>query len=291
MKVKMKHNIKDLIKNIGKNRDALIGSMIIIILVILGIFAPFIGLHDPTEQNLEKSLLPPSPEYPLGTDQFGRDMLSRLIYGIQTSLSIATIITVIVATTGLVIGMIAGYYKILDEILMRITDIVLAFPSIVFALLIISILGPGVLTLIIALSVFGWAKYARVVRGVTLSIKEKEFIESAKAIGASDFHIMFHHILPNCITPVVTIATIGVGGKIISIAGLGFLGLGVEPPTPEWGSMLSNGLPVLDTAPHIAIFSGTMIAITVMGFTLLGDGLIDILNPKKKGKMIEKWAY
>lgn len=284
----MEHNITNIIKNIGKNRDALTGSVVIIILVILGIFAPFIGLHDPTEQNLEKSLLPPSSEYPLGTDQFGRCMLARLVYGIQTSLSIATIVTVIVATIGLTIGIIAGYYNLFDDILMRITDSVLAFPSIVLALLIISILGPSVLTLIIALSVFGWAKYARVVRGITLSIKEKEFIESVKAIGASDFHIMFRHILPNCIAPVVTISTIGVGGKIISIAGLGFLGLGVEPPTPEWGSIMSNGLSVLDTAPHIAIFSGTMIAITVMAFTLLGDGLIDILNPKKKEKMIEK---
>lgn len=267
----MGHNIK---------KGILIGGVIIVLLAILAIFAPFIT-NDPTEQNLEKYLSHPNIEYPLGTDQFGRCILSRLIYGIRTSLGIATIVTIIVTITGLAIGMISGYYSMIDDILMRITDSVLAFPNIVLALVIVSILGPSTLSIIIALSIPGWAKYARVVRGSVLSIKEKEFIESARAIGGSDFHILFRHIMPNCIAPVITIATIGVGGKIISIAGLGFLGLGVQPPTPEWGSIMSDGLPLLHTAPHIAIFSGLMIALTVMAFTLLGDGLRDTLDPRK----------
>ncbi len=273
------------IKHIGKNKGVLTGGVIILLFVMLAIFAPFIALPDPAEQNLGKYLSSPSGEYLLGTDQFGRCMLSRLIYGIQTSLVIAVAVTVIVAITGIVIGMIAGYFSRIDNILMRITDSVLAFPDIVLALVIISILGPSTLGIIIALSVPGWAKYARVIRGSTLSIKEKEFIESARAIGASDVHIMFRHILPNCIAPIITIATIGVGGKIISLAGLGFLGLGVQPPTPEWGSMMRSGLPVLQTAPHIAIFSGLMIAFTVMAFTLLGDGLRDALDPRLRQVM------
>jgi peptide/nickel transport system permease protein len=283
MGVKMGHNIRD----IGKNRGILTGGVIIVLLAILAIFAPFIAPNDPAEQNLEKYLSPPSLKYPLGTDQFGRCMLSRLIYGIRTSLGIASVVTVIVVITGLAIGMISGYYSRIDDILMRITDSVLGFPGIVLALVIVSILGPGISSIIIALSVPGWAKYARVVRGSVLSIKEKEFIESARAIGSSDFHILFRHILPNCIAPVITIATIGVGGKIISIAGLGFLGLGVQPPTPEWGSIMSGGLPLLHSAPHIAIFSGLMIALTVMAFTLLGDGLRDALDPRLTHVMIK----
>ena len=263
-----------------KNKSILIGVLIVILLSFTTVFAPFVAPRDPVEQNLEKRLSSPNNEYPLGTDHFGRCMFSRLVYGTRTSLAIAIAVSAIVVSIGTILGVIAGYYSRVDNIVMRTADITLAFPSIVLALAIVGVLGPSILNIIIALSAAGWAKYARLVRGTTLSIKEKEFIESARALGCNDAYIMFRHILPNCVAPITVIATLGIGGKIISIAGLGFLGLGVQPPTPEWGTMIKCGLPLLHVAPHIVIFSGLMIMITVLAFNLLGDGLRDALDPR-----------
>lgn len=270
-----------------KNKSILIGGSIVILLTFITVFATFIAPHDPAEQNLEDRLSSPNNEYPLGTDHFGRCMFSRLIYGTRTSLAIATAVSAIVVCIGTILGMVAGYYRMIDNIVMRITDIALAFPSIVLALAIVGMLGPSIPNIILALSAAGWGKYTRLVRGTVLSIKEKEFIESAQALGCSDAHILFRHILPNCIAPIVVVASLGIGGKIISIAGLGFLGLGVQPPTPEWGMMLKSGLPLLQVAPHIVIFSGLMIMITVLAFTLLGDGLRDALDPRLKDMMMK----
>jgi len=280
-------NVFDNIGDIRTNKNILIGVSIVILLTFTTVFAPFVAPHDPAEQNLEKRLSPPNDEYPLGTDHFGRCMFSRLVYGTRTSLAIAIAVSAIVVSIGTILGMIAGYYSRADNIVMRTADITLAFPSIVLALAIVGMLGPSIPNIIIALSATGWAKYARLVRGTTLSIKEKEFIESARALGCNDAYIMFRHILPNCVTPITVIATLGIGGKIISIAGLGFLGLGVQPPTPEWGTMIKGGLPLLQIAPHIVIFSGLMIMITVLAFNLLGDGLRDALDPRLRQVTIE----
>ncbi len=270
-----------------KNKSLLIGELIIIILTLTTVFAPFVAPHDPAEQNLEKYLSPPNNEYPLGTDHFGRCIFSRLVYGTRTSLAIAIAVSTIVVCIGTILGLIAGYYSRADNIVMRTTDIALAFPSIVLALVIVGVLGQSIPNIIIALSATGWAKYTRLVRSTTLSIKEKEFIESARALGCNDAYIMFRHILPNCVSSITVVATLGIGGKIISIAGLGFLGLGVQPPTPEWGMMMKGGLPLLYVAPHIAIFSGLMIIITVLAFNLLGDGLRDVLDPRMKEVMLK----
>jgi peptide/nickel transport system permease protein len=270
-----------------KNKSILAGGFIIILLTFTTVFAFFIALHDPAKQNLEKRLLSPNNEYPLGTDHFGRCIFSRLVYGTRTSLTIAIAVSAIVVSIGTIVGMIAGYYSMIDNIVMRITDIALAFPSIVLALAIVGMLGPSIPNIIIALSATGWGKYARLVRGTVLSIKEKEFIESARALGCSDAYILFRHILPNCMAPIVVVASLGIGGKIISIASLGFLGLGVQPPAPEWGTMIKGGLPLLHVAPHIVIFSGLMIMITVLGFNLLGDGLRDALDPRLKNMMMK----
>ena len=270
-----------------KNKSILIGGLILILLTFTTVFAPFVAPHDPAEQNLEDRLSSPNNEYPLGTDHFGRCMFSRLVYGTRTSLAIAIAASAIVVSIGTILGMIAGYYRKIDNIVMRITDIALAFPSIVLALAIVGMLGPSTPNIIIALSATGWGKYARLVRGTVLSIKEKEFIESARALGCNDAYILFRHILPNCIAPIVVVASLGIGGKIISIAGLGFLGLGVQPPIPEWGTMIKAGLPLMHVAPHIVIFSGLMIMITVLAFNLLGDGLRDALDPRLKEMMMK----
>ncbi len=270
-----------------KNKSILIGGLIIIVLTFTTVFAPFVTPHDPAEQNLEDRLSSPNNEYPLGTDHFGRCIFSRLVYGTRTSLAIAIAVSAIVVSIGTILGAIAGYYRMIDNIVMRFVDIALAFPSIVLALAIVGMLGPSPPNIIIALSATGWGKYARLVRGTVLSIKEKEFIESARALGCNDAYILFRHILPNCLASIVVVASLGIGGKIISIAGLGFLGLGVQPPTPEWGTMIKGGLPLLHVAPHIVIFSGLMIMITVLAFNLLADGLRDALDPRLKDMMMK----
>jgi peptide/nickel transport system permease protein len=265
---------------IRSNKTLTLGLIIFFLLFFITVFAPFIAPHDPAEQNLEARFSPPSLTYPLGTDQFGRCIFSRIVYGGQTSLAIAVISTASCVLLGIAVGLYAGYFQKLDGLLMRTTDIFLAFPAIVLALPIIAIVGPTTLGIIIAIVLPGWAKYARVIRGTTLSVKSSGFVESSKAVGASDFQILFRHILPNCYAPIIEIATLGLGSKIITIAGLGFLGLGVQPPTPEWGTMINQGLPLLEKTPMIAISSGMMIVLLVLATNLIGSELRTILDPR-----------
>jgi peptide/nickel transport system permease protein len=275
-----------LINNIKRNRLALIGFLIISALVLIALFAPLIAPHDPIEQNLDKRLLSPCMEYPLGTDDLGRCILSRLIYGARISLIIGIIVVGITACIGVTLGAIAGYFGgIWDEIIMRIVDIVLAFPGIILALAIAGLLGPSLFNVMLALAFVHWVSYARVVRGSILSLKEKEFVELAKAIGGSDFYILLRHILPNCISPVIVMATLGMGHVILAAAALSFLGLGAQPPTPEWGSMLNDGRAYMRIAPHITTFSGLAIMIAVLAFNFLGDGLRDALDPRLKKRV------
>jgi peptide/nickel transport system permease protein len=274
----------EVFRRLKKHRLALIGAAIILTLFFVAVFAPFIAPHDPIEQNLENRLLPPSTEHPFGTDNLGRCILSRLIYGTQVSLQIGIMVVGITSIVGVMLGAIAGYRGgIIDEIIMRIVDVLLAFPGIILALVIAGILGPSLFNVMLALAVIGWTSYARVVRGSVLSVKEKEFIEAAKAIGASDVRIMFRHILPNVMAPVIVMATLGMAHVILAAAALSFLGLGAQPPTPEWGSMLSAGRAFMRTAPHLTIFPGLAIMITVLAFNFLGDGLRDTFDPRLKG--------
>jgi len=264
-----------------KNKLAITGLIIIIFLVSIAVFAPILAPHDPNEQRLEQALFTPRIEYPFGTDDFGRCILSRVIFGARVSLEIGLIVTVISAITGVILGLQAGFYGgITDEIIMRIVDIFLAFPGLILALVIAGLLGPGMNNVIIALSLVGWMGYARVVRGVVLAEKEKEFIESARSLGANNAYIMYRHLLPNILTPVIVMASIGIGHAILAAAGLSFLGLGEQPPTPVWGSMLNNGKAYLQSAPHLTIFPGLAIMITVLAFNFFGDGLRDLLDPK-----------
>jgi len=262
------------------NKTLTIGLFIFLSLCLITILAPVIAPHDPAEQTLELRFSPPSSTYPLGTDQFGRCIFSRIVYGGQISLAIAVISTVACVLIGVLVGMYAGYYQKLDAVLMRTTDIFLAFPAIVLALPIIAIVGPTPLGIILAILLPGWAKFARVIRSSTLSVRSNGFVEASKAAGASDTHILFRHILPNCYGPIIEIATLGLGSKIITITSLGFLGLGVQPPIPEWGTMINQGLPMLDKAPMIALSAGFMIVLFVLATNLIGSELRTVLDPR-----------
>lgn len=270
-----------------ENKLVAIALVLILLLILVALLAPFIAPHDPYEHNLEIRLTAANSEYLFGTDQFGRCLFSRILYGTRISLAAGLISAVLTMGIGVFAGLLAGYFGgIPDELIMRITDIVLSFPSIVLTLVIAGVLGPDLKNIVIALVAVGWTKYARVVRGSVLSVKEQGYVESAKALGASSFYLLYRHILPNCITPVIVIMTLGIGGAILSIAGLSFLGLGAQPPTPEWGMMLSQGIPFMNRAPHLTLFPGMMIMITVLAFNFLGDGLRDFLDPKLNNKYL-----
>ncbi|MCL0051381.1 nickel ABC transporter permease subunit NikC [Thermodesulfovibrionales bacterium] len=276
----------EVFQRLKKHRLALIGAGIILVLIFIAVLAPFIAPHDPIEQNLEHRLLSPNTEYLLGTDNLGRCILSRLIHGTSVSLQIGVMVVGIAAFVGVTLGLVAGYRGgLIDELIMRIVDILLAFPGIILALVIAGILGPSLFNVMLALAVVGWTSYARVVRGAVLSVKEKEFVEAAQALGAGEARIMFRHILPNVMAPVIVMATLGMAHVILAAAALGFLGLGAQPPTPEWGSMLNDGRAFMRTAPHLTIFPGLAIMVTVLAFNFLGDGLRDALDPRLKGMM------
>ena len=281
--------IEDAFSELRNNKLALFGVLILFMLVFIAIFAPFIAPHDPVDQELKKRLSPPSSEYPLGTDHLGRCILSRLIYGARISLPIAMMVVGITFAIGVTTGAISGYLGgIADETIMRIVDVFLTFPGLILALGIIAALGPGLYNAMIALVVVGWAGYTRIVRGSVLAVKEKEFVEGARGLGASDSYILVRHILPNVIAPVIPMAMLGMGYVILAVAGLSFLGLGAQPPTPEWGAMLNDGRVFMRSAPQLMIFPGLAIMITVLAFNFLGDGLRDVLDPRLREKAIER---
>jgi len=281
----MRHNLQQL----KSDKLALTGVIIILILAFIAIFAPYLSLYDPLEVNMANRLQMPSEEHPLGTDQLGRDLLSRIIYATYVSITAAALATLMIITFGVTIGAIAGYFGgIVDQAIMRIVDVLLAFPSLILTIAIAGILGPSLMNLIIAMTATGWVGYSRIIRGSVLSIKEKEFVEAARALGFGNLYIIARHIIPNVISPVVVIATIDMGHIILSITGLSFLGLGAQPPTPEWGTMLNEGKSFMTTAPHLMIFPGLMIMITVLAFNFLGDGLRDALDPRLRQVMMMK---
>ena len=271
-----------------KNKMAVTGLTIILLLIIVAVFAPVLAPHHPYKQDLEKTFLKPSLEYLFGTDDFGRCICSRIIFGTRISLAIGVIVTAVSAVVGVILGMLAGFYGgIIDEVIMRLVDIFLAFPGLILALVVAGLLGPGMFNVLFALALVGWMGYARVVRGAVLAEKEKDFVETARALGAGNLYLMYRHLLPNVLAPVIVMATLGVGQAILAAAGLSFLGLGVQPPVPVWGSMLSDGKIYLQTAPHLTIFPGLAIMVTVLSFNFLGDGLRDIFDPWLREKVME----
>lgn len=272
-------------RRLKRNKMAVVGLVILIILVLLAVFANVIANYDNVviKQNLSQRLQAPSAAHWLGTDEFGRDIFARLVHGTRVSLQVGIIAVGISIIIGGILGAIAGYYGgKLDNIIMRIMDIFLAVPSILLAIAIVSALGPSILNLMLAISISSVPSYARIVRASVLSIRDQEFIEAAKAIGASNTRIIFRHIIPNSLAPVIVQATLGVASAILSTAGLSFIGLGIQPPAPEWGSMLSGGRQYLRYAWWVTTFPGVAIMITILSLNLLGDGLRDALDPRLK---------
>ena len=275
----------ELWKNLKRNKMALFGLIILVIIVLLAIFADQIANYDQVviKQNLKMRLKPPSAQHWLGTDEFGRDIFARLIHGARVSLKVGLIAVGIAIVVGGFLGAIAGYYgDKLDNVIMRVMDIFLAVPSILLAIAIVSALGPNLLNLMIAVSISSIPRYARIVRASVLSIRDQEFVEAARAIGAGDARIIFRHIIPNSLAPVIVQGTLGVANAILSTAGLSFIGLGIHPPAPEWGSMLSGGRQYLRYAWWVTTFPGVAIMITILSLNLLGDGLRDALDPRLK---------
>lgn len=267
-------------RRLKRNKMAMFGLAVLILLVVSSVFAEWLAPHDPYEQNLLMRFKPPGTEgHPLGTDGFGRDILSRLLYGSRISLAVGLASVSFGLVFGVTLGLLAGYYKRLDNIIMRLIDIMLAFPGVLLAIAIVAALGPGMWNVVIAIGVWSVPTFARIVRGQVLAIKGKEYITATRAIGCKDFRIIFKHILPNCLAPVIVYATMRIASAIMSTAALSFLGLGAQPPTPEWGAMIAEGRSFLYNAPHIATVPGLAIMVVVFGFNLLGDGLRDALDP------------
>jgi len=268
-------------RRLRKNKAAVIGLIILVILVLVAFFADVIAPFDFTTQNLDAVLQKPNATHWFGTDNFGRDIFSRVVYGSRISLRIGFIAVGIALIIGGSMGAIAGYFGgWFDTIVMRLVDIMLAVPTILLAISIVSVLGPGITNLMIAVGVSNVPTYARVVRASVLSIKETQYIEAARAMGSKDFTIIFKHVIPNTLAPVIVQSTIGVAGAILSAAGLGFIGLGIQPPNPEWGSMLNAGRHFIRDHPHLTTYPGLAIMITILSLNLLGDGLRDVLDPK-----------
>ncbi len=276
---------KKIWRRLKKNRFAVIGFWIIVSFILMAIFAPYIAPYDPNEQDLLASLQGPSLAHPFGVDYFGRDILSRVIWGARVSLTLSVEAVLLATVVGTFIGAVAGYYGgAIDEILMRTMDVFLAIPSILLAVAIVAVLGPSNFNLILAISAYAVPQFSRIARGAVLSEKNKEYVEAAKSIGENSFVIIFKYIIPNALPPIVVQATLRMAASIMSIAGLGFLGLGVQPPTPEWGTDLSLARTYLEIAPHAGIFPGLAIFLAVMGFNFLGDGLNEAINPTLKDR-------
>jgi len=263
-----------------RNYAALVGLIIVLILVGTAVFAPQLTSIPPAEQNLRERLQPPSLEHPFGTDEFGRSILSRVIYGTRISLLTGLAPVALSLLLGTFIGLVAGFFGgRLDGVLMRLMDVLLAFPSLLLALAVVGALGPGLTNAILAIAIVNIPQYARIVRSVVLGTREEDYVQAARSLGAAAPRIILRHVFPSTIGPLTVQATLGIGFAILAMSGLSFLGLGVQPPTADWGEMLARGRRFLPDATWLLIFPGAAISLTVLGFNLLGDGLRDALDP------------
>lgn len=271
----------DAARRLRRDHAAVAGLLIIVVLVIIAIAAPWITPYDPNDQSFRIKLKPPSSEHWLGTDEFGRDVLSRILVGTRVALYVGIVPVIVAMLIGVTLGLAAGYYgKSLDQVIMRLIDIVLAFPWLLLAIGIMAVLGPGINNVVIAVAIVYIPAFARIVRGSVLSIKEKEYVEAARAMGQPNPRIIVRHVLANAWAPIIVLATLSIGQAIIYAAGLSFIGLGTQPPNADWGVMLSSGREYLRDAPWLGFFPGLAILITVLAFNLFGDGLRDALDPR-----------
>jgi peptide/nickel transport system permease protein len=274
---------KEVWQSFCRNKLAVVGLGIVIFFIILAAIAPLIAPYGFKEQELSNRLLAPSGEHWFGTDDFGRDIFSRIVYGARISIWVGFFSVLASAVIGTILGIVAGYYgKWVDTFISRIFDIMLAFPSILLAIAVVAILGPSLQNALIAIAIINIPNFGRLVRSKVLSVKQEEYIMAAKAVGMKDTRILFRHILPNSMTPIIVQGTLAIATAIIEAAALGFLGLGAQAPTPEWGKMLADSKQYLVQAPWTLFFPGLAIMLTVLGFNLMGDGLRDVLDPKMK---------
>ncbi len=266
----------------GRLRNFAIGGTLVGLLVVCAIFAPWIAPFDPVrDANLNNYLQPPHAPFLLGTDTFGRDVFSRIVFGARISLGIGLVVQASALVIGTMLGLLAGFYgRWVDNVIMRAAEVIFAFPGLLFAIAIMAVIGPSLYNVFVALGLVSWTSLARVVRGQVLMLRELDYVEAARGIGASNPRILLRHILPNTLSPIIVLVTIGMGNAILAEASLSFLGLGAQPPTPSWGSMLSAGRDYLTQAPWLSLYPGLAIFLTVMGFNLLGDGLRDLLDPR-----------
>lgn len=276
-------NFKEFYKRLAKNKSALIGGYLILFLIIVAIIGPYLTTADPSATDYSVKLESPSSEHWFGTDQHGRDIFTRVIHGIGITMTIGILSTLLGGIVGIIFGVVSGYYGgRIDTIIMRLMDILLAFPGILLALALISILGPSRENVIIAIALFAVPTFARIVRGSTLSVKNLEYIDAMKALGASDLRIITLHIFPNILSPIIVQGSVFIASAVLSASGLSFLGLGEQPPSPELGALLSDGRDFIWDAGHIALFPGLVIMLIVLAFNVFGDGLRDALDPKMK---------
>ena len=269
-----------------RNPLAMLGLSIVAVLLLMAAFAPWIATHDPIAQDLTQRLIPPLTDgHLMGTDEFGRDIFSRVVYGSRITLYIVALVAVTAPVFGLLVGTVAGYAGgWVDQVLMRITDIFLAFPKLILALALVAVLGPGVENAVLAIALTSWPPYARVARAETLTVRNSDYISAVRLQGAGPARIVWGHVMPMCLSSVIIRVTLDMAGVILTAAGLGFLGLGVQPPMPEWGLMISSGRKFLFEQWWVATMPGLAIFIVSLGFNLLGDGLRDVLDPRSAGK-------
>jgi len=256
------------------------GGIIILVVVLAAVLAPLVAPYAPEARNIRERFAAPTLEHLFGTDNFGRDTFTRILFGARVSLEVASIAVGIAAVIGILLGSIAGYFGgLADQIIMRVVDVFLAFPPILLALLLVAAIGSSAFSVTVALGLIYWTAYARVVRSSILALKSEDFVEASRSMGAGWTRTLFRHVLPNALGPIIVVASVGMGSAVTAEAALSFLGLGVQPPTPSWGSILNTGLQFLRQTPSLATFPGAAIMVAVLGFNLLGDGLRDVLDP------------
>lgn len=275
------HRTRAFLRRIVGNRRAAVGGVVVFVIAILALLAPIVAPYSPTAQHFDALLQPPSARFLLGTDDLGRDTLTRIIYGARVSLAVSLLAVGIALAGGSMLGLVSGYaYGRTDSVIMRVMDGMLAFPTLVLALAITAMLGPSLTNVMIAIGVTGIPGYARLVRGQVLALRELDYVEAARSLGQRDLAIMLHHILPNTMAPIIVQASISIPGAILAEAGLSYLGLGVQPPTPSWGSMINTAQGYMQRDPWVALVPGVAIFVTVLGFNFLGDAVRDALDPR-----------
>ncbi|MCL5994508.1 MAG: ABC transporter permease [Chloroflexi bacterium] len=276
---------QDAFRRLRRNKASMLGLLIIALLIFMGVFADVLAPYDPYKADFASVRQAPSAKHLMGTDKQGRDILSRIIHGARVSLAVGFLSQLLVATVGILAGAMAGYYGgNVDSIIMRLTDVFYAFPTFLFLIILMAAFGRGFINLLVALAFTAWVGLARLVRGQMLQIKQREFIEAARSLGASDARIIGRHLIPNLLGPIIVSFSFGIPGAILAETGLSFLGIGLVPPTPSWGIMLNDGFAVLRSYPHMALFPGIVLALTQLAFLFLGDGLRDALDPRMTHK-------